>query len=90
MERRLNLVVKSEKQYNKAVRKLSELGVRKFNLAGYDESTVGVHNYGISCFVEPNNSRFTDGTSSDPSGWENFYTVKSFIKAVELALGEAI
>lgn len=89
MERKLNLVVKSEKQYNKAVRKLSELGVRAFALSGYNESKVGVDDYGVGCFVMHNKFRFTDGTSSDVSGWENFYTVKSFIKAVELALGDS-
>lgn len=87
MERKLNLVVKSEKQYNKAVRKLSELGAEGFILIGYDESKVGVDDYGVGCFIEPNRFRFTDGTSSVSCGWESFYTVKSFIKAVELALG---
>lgn len=89
MERKLNLVVKSEKQYNKAVRKLSELGAEGFVLTGYDESKVGVWDYGVGCFITPNRFRFTDGTSSQFDGWENFYTVKSFIKAVELALGES-
>ena len=87
MERKLNLVVKSEKQYNKAVRKLSELGGEEFLLAGYDGSKVGVDDYGIGCFIAPNKFRVTDGTSGYPVGWENFYTVKSFINAVELALG---
>ena len=89
MERKLNLVVKSEKQYNKAVRKLDELGVRGFLLTGYDERKVGVGNYGIGCFVVAGDNRFTDGTSNPARGWENFYTVKSFINAVELALGES-
>ena len=86
MERKLNLVVKSAKQYNKAVRKLSELGARGFLLSGYNESRVGVSDYGIGCFIDSKGFRFTDGTSYK---WENFYTVKSFINAVELALGEA-
>lgn len=86
MERKLNLVVKSEKQYNKAIRKLSALGARGFLLSGYNESRVGVSDYGIGCFTDSIGFRFTDGTSSN---WENFYTVKSFIKAVELALGES-
>ena len=89
MERKLNLVVKSEKQYNKAVRKLSALGVREFLLAGYDERRVGLCNYGIGCFVGSADNRFTDGTSSPDSGWENFHTVKSFIKAVAHVLGES-
>ena len=89
MERKLNLVVKSEKQYNKAVRKLFELGGQSFTLKGYDESRVGVHDYGVGCFITPNKFRFIDGTSSPAFGWENFYTVKSFINAVELALGES-
>ena len=89
MERKLNLVVKSEKQYNKAVQKLSALGAREFLLSGCDESMIGVNDYGVGCLFEPNDFRFTDGTSSTECGWENFYTVKSFIKAVELALGES-
>lgn len=88
MERKLNLVVKSEKQYNKAIRKLSELGVQGFLLSGYNERKVGVDNYGVGCSIKPNKYCFTDGTSIS-SSWENFYTAKSFIKAVELALGEA-
>ena len=89
MRRKLNLVVKSEKQYYKAIEKLSELGGQSFALMGYDERKVGVDDYGVGCFITPDKFLFTDGTSSDVSGWENFYTVKSFIKAVELALGEA-
>lgn len=89
MERKLNLVVKSEKQYNKAVRKLSELGAEGFALGDYTASMVGVNDYGVGCFITPNKFRFTDGTSSRSAGWENFYTVKSFINAVELALGES-
>lgn len=89
MERKLNLVVKSEKQYNKAIAKLEKLGLYGFLLSGYDENKVGDSNYGIGCFIEPSRHRFTDGKSGSFSGWENFYTVKSFIKAVELALGES-
>ena len=89
MERKLNLVVKSEKQYNKAAQKLSALGEREFLLGGYDESMIGVDDYGVGCFIKPNDFRFTDGTSSTECGWENFYTVKSFIKADEIALGES-
>ena len=68
MERKLNLVVKSEKQYNKAVRKLSALGVREFLLTGYDERRVGLYNYGICCFVGSADNSFTDGTSSPDNG----------------------
>ena len=89
MERKLNLVVKSAKQYNKAVRKLSELGAQEYILNGYDESKVGAKDYGVGCFITPNKFRFTDGTSSCRAGWSNFHTVKSFINAVELALGES-
>lgn len=89
MERKLNLVVKSEKQYNKAVRKLSELGAEGFSLTGYVESKVGVEDYGVGCFITPNKFRFTDGTSDTAYGWENFYTVKSFINAVELTFGRS-
>ena len=88
MKHRLNLVVRSEKQYNKAVRKLVALDVREIFLTGFDERKVGVGGYGIGCSIEPNNQCFTDGTTTNPSSWENFYTVKSFINAVELALGE--
>ena len=56
---------------------------------GYDESKVGVADYGVGCFIEPNRFWFTDGTSSLRDGWENIYTVKSFITAVKAALGES-
>ena len=89
MKRKLNLVVKSEKQYNKAIAKLEELGVHGSLVMGYDERMVGINDYGVGCFIEPNRFWFTDGTSNPDSGWENFYTVKSFITAVKAAIGES-
>ena len=89
---KLNLVVKSEKQYNKVIAKLEELGAQRFFITGYDESTVGINDYGVGCFIEPDRFHFTDGISSPCSVWENFYTVKSFIaavKAAKAALGES-
>lgn len=89
MGRKLNLVVKSAKQYNKAIAKLEELGAQCFAVTGYDAKLVGVDDYGVGCFIEPNRFKFTDGTSSQFDGWENFYTVKSFIAAVKRVLGES-
>ena len=80
MNRKINLVVKSEKQYNKAIKKLEAIGAVEFCMYEYNPAKVGIADYGIGYFQDSN--RFTDGTSSCNSGWENYYTVKSFIAEV--------
>lgn len=80
MNRKINLVVKSEKQYNKAIKKLEAIGAVGFLLDEYNSSKVGCDDYGIGYFQGHN--RFTDGTSQTSSGWENYYTVKSYIAEV--------
>lgn len=79
MSRKINLVVKSEKQYNKAIKKLEAIGAVGFCLYGYNPSKVGCDDYGIGYFQR--NNEFTDGTSK-LDDWENYYTVKSFIAEV--------
>lgn len=80
MSRKINLVVKSEKQYNKAIKKLESIGAVGFYLTGYNPARAGSDDYGIGYFQERN--KFTDGGSSVSNGWENYYTVKSFIAEV--------
>lgn len=77
--RKINLVVKSEKQYNKAIKKLEAIGAVGFYLSEYNPSKVGCDDYGIGYFQARNN--FTDGTSA-LDDWENYYTVKDFIVEV--------
>ena len=80
MNRKINLVVKSEKQYNKAIKKLEAIGAVGFFLYGYDPSEVGCDDYGIGYFQSYND--FKDGTVPILDAWENYYTVKSFIAEV--------
>ncbi len=87
MNRKINLVVKSEKQYNKAIKKLEAIGAVGFFLYEYNPSKVGCANYGIGYFQE--NNKFTDGTS-DLDDWEKYYTVKSFIAEVLKAQQEKV
>ncbi len=80
MNRKINLVVKSGKQYNKAIKKLEAMGAVGIAIYEYNPDKVGYCDYGIGYFQESN--KFTDGTSSANTGWENYYTVKSFIAEV--------
>ena len=80
MNRKINLVVKSEKQYNKAIKKLEAIGAVGFLLYGYDPSKVGCNNYSIGYSQKRN--KFTDGRITLLDAWESYYTVKSFIAEV--------
>ena len=79
MNRKINLVVKSEKQYNKAIKKLEAIGAVGFLLGEYNSAKAGYNDYGIGYFQDRN--RFTDGTSA-LDDWETYYTVKDFIAEV--------
>lgn len=88
MNRKINLVVKSEKQYNKAIKKLEAIGAVGFYLGEYNSAKVGCNDYGIGYFQARN--KFTDGTSQTSDGWENYYTVKDFIAEVVKAQQEMV